>query len=54
VQDAPEGLLRMVDNLPVVDYASMVETGPAPTFRCPTSAIQFVPRNQFVPGEVRA
>ncbi|MCB9886633.1 MAG: RnfABCDGE type electron transport complex subunit B [Planctomycetes bacterium] len=54
VQDAPEGLLRMVDNLPVVDYASAVDAGPAPTFRCPTGAIQFVAKAQFAKQEVRA
>lgn len=53
VQDAPEGLLRMVDNLPVVDYARQVDAGPAATFRCPTGAIQFVPKEQFQPLEVQ-
>lgn len=52
VQDAPAGLLRMVDNLPVVDYAQRVDAGPAPTLRCPTGAIQFVTRDQFQPAEV--
>jgi Na+-translocating ferredoxin:NAD+ oxidoreductase RNF subunit RnfB len=53
-QDAPPGLIRMVDNLPVVDYTQNVDAGPAPTFRCPTSAIQFVPKGQFSAAEVRA
>lgn len=53
-QDAPAGLIRMVDNLPVVDYAQNVDAGPAATFRCPTSAIQFVPKGQFSAAEVRA
>lgn len=52
VQDAPAGLLRMVDNLPVVDYGQRVDAGPTPTLRCPTGAIQFVPREQFQPLEV--
>lgn len=47
VQDAPTGLIRMVGNLPVVDYQSEVAAGPEATFRCPTGAIRFVPRNQF-------
>jgi Na+-translocating ferredoxin:NAD+ oxidoreductase RNF subunit RnfB len=54
VQDAPEGLIRMVDNLPVIDYASTVDAGPSPTFRCPTGSIQFVPKGQFAAAEVRA
>lgn len=53
-QDAPPGLIRMVDNLPVVDYTQNVDAGPAATFRCPTSAIQFVPKGQFSAAEVRA
>lgn len=54
VQDAPQGLIRMVDNLPVIDYASSTDAGPSPTFRCPTGAIQFVPKGQFTVAEVRA
>ncbi|MEZ5963169.1 MAG: (Fe-S)-binding protein [Planctomycetota bacterium] len=54
VQDAPEGLMRMVDNLPRLDYEQLVDTGPAPTQRCPTAAIQYVPREQFAEVEVRA
>lgn len=53
-QDAPAGLIRMVDNLPVVDYASAVDAGATPTFRCPTGAIQFVPKDQFSTAEVTA
>jgi Na+-translocating ferredoxin:NAD+ oxidoreductase RNF subunit RnfB len=50
-QDAP-GVIRMVDNLPVVDYAG-ADPGAVPTFRCPTGAIQYVTKNQFAPVEVR-
>jgi Na+-translocating ferredoxin:NAD+ oxidoreductase RNF subunit RnfB len=53
-QDAPPGLIRMAGNLPVIDYASQVDAGPGPTFRCPTAAIQFVRREQFTSTEVRA
>lgn len=53
VQDAPDGLLRMVDNLPRFDYARGVDPGPSPTFRCPTGAIQYVPQRQFAAAEVR-
>ena len=53
VQDAPDGAIRMVDNLPVVDYARGIDAGAAPTLRCPTGAIQYVPQGQFVAAEVR-
>lgn len=53
VQDAPEGLLAMVDNLPRIDYARGVDPGPGPTFRCPTGAIQYVTKDQFAAAEVR-
>ncbi|MBK8975600.1 MAG: RnfABCDGE type electron transport complex subunit B [Planctomycetes bacterium] len=46
-QDAPEGVIRMVDNLPVFDPFTPAELGPEVTFRCPTGAIQWVPRGQF-------
>jgi RnfABCDGE-type electron transport complex B subunit len=46
-QDAPEGLIAMVGNLPVIDYSSAVEAGPEATYRCPTGAIVFVARGQF-------
>ena len=46
-QDAPEGLIRMVDNLAVVDAQSSIDAGPEVTFRCPTGAIQWVTRGQF-------
>ncbi len=47
VQDAPEGLIHMIDNLPVVDAFSTLESGPEATWRCPTAAIRWVPRGQF-------
>lgn len=54
VQDAPDGLLRMVDNLPRFDYARGVDPGPSPTFRCPTGAIQVrAAQQQFAAAEVR-
>lgn len=53
-QDAPEGLIRMAGNLPVVDYRMEVEAGPEATFRCPTAAIQWVEKDQFARPEVRA
>lgn len=54
VQDAPAGLVTMVDNLPVVDYRQFVEVGPEATVRCPTGAIQWVLRDQFTRPEVHA
>jgi len=46
-QDAPPGLIRMENNLPVVDYAAGGPARPDATFRCPTGAIQWVVGNQF-------
>lgn len=54
VQDAPDGLMRMVDNLPVIDYARQIDCGPEPTFRCPSGSIRFVTREQFSDAEVNA
>jgi len=47
VQDAPAGLMRMENNLPVIDRESAIRGGPEATFRCPTGAIQWVPGQQF-------
>jgi RnfABCDGE-type electron transport complex B subunit len=46
-QDAPGDLIRMSQNLPIVDYVRQVRMGPEPTFRCPTGAIRFVRGRQF-------
>lgn len=46
-QDAPKGLIVMRDNLPRVNYASLLQMSPGATFRCPTGAIQWVPGGQF-------
>jgi electron transport complex protein RnfB len=40
--DAAPGLIRMEDNLPVVDYGAGGPARPEATFRCPTGAIQWV------------
>jgi Na+-translocating ferredoxin:NAD+ oxidoreductase RNF subunit RnfB len=45
--DAAPGLIRMVDNLPLVDYAAGGPARPAATFRCPTGAIQWIEGGQF-------
>lgn len=48
--DAAPGLIKMQDNLPVVDYATGGPATPKATFRCPTGAIQWVNGNQFSSG----
>jgi RnfABCDGE-type electron transport complex B subunit len=45
--DAAPGLIRMEDNLPVVDYGAGGPALPEATFRCPTGAIQWVVGAQF-------
>ena len=46
-QDAAPGLIRMVGNLPVVDYTAGGPAAPEATWRCPTGAIQWVEGEQF-------
>lgn len=46
-QDAAPGLIRMENELPVVDYAAGGPALPEATWRCPTGAIQWVEGNQF-------
>jgi len=45
--DAAPGLIRMENNLPVVDYAGGGPALPDATFRCPTGAIQWLAGAQF-------
>ena len=46
--DAAPGLIEMVDNLPVVDYAAAEGLAePSATWRCPTGAIRWVEGAQF-------
>lgn len=45
--DAAPGLIRMEDNLPVVDYAAGGPAESKATFRCPTGAIQWIDGPQF-------
>jgi Na+-translocating ferredoxin:NAD+ oxidoreductase RNF subunit RnfB len=45
--DAAPGLIRMEDNLPVVDYGAGGPARPEATLRCPTGAIQWVEGAQF-------
>jgi Na+-translocating ferredoxin:NAD+ oxidoreductase RNF subunit RnfB len=46
-QDAAPGLVRMENNLPVVDYSAGGPALPQATHRCPTHAIQWVEGEQF-------
>ncbi|MBD3334667.1 MAG: Fe-S cluster protein [Candidatus Eisenbacteria bacterium] len=46
-QDAPPGLIEMVNELPAVNYEADIQAGPEATYRCPTRAIQWVPAGQF-------
>ncbi len=52
--DAAPGLITMVGNLPVVDYAAGGPAEPRATFRCPTGAIRWVAADQFVEDEAQA
>jgi len=49
VQDAAAGLVRMENQLPVVDYAAGGPATADATRRCPTGAIKWVEGEQFVP-----
>lgn len=52
--DAAPGLIRMENNLPVVDYSSGAKPGPEAVFRCPTNAIVWLEGSQFEDREVLA
>jgi len=45
--DAAPGLIRMENNLPVVDYGGGGPARPAAAHRCPTGAIVWLEREQF-------
>jgi Na+-translocating ferredoxin:NAD+ oxidoreductase RNF subunit RnfB len=47
VSDAPEGLMRMENTLPVVDPTRPDLETPIATYRCPTSAIVWMDDQQF-------
>ena len=46
VQDAPEGVMWMAENLPVVDYAQNLRTSKDVIQRCPTGAIVWLDGKQ--------
>jgi len=50
VADASPGLIEMVDNLAVVDYAKIALADPKAVSRCPTGAIVWVEGRQFAGG----
>jgi len=47
VSDAPDRLMRMENTLPVIDASQTNLETPIATYRCPTSAIAWVERQQF-------
>ena len=47
VSDAPEGLLAMEHSLPVLQPGAWALQTPLATYRCPTSAIQWIEDQQF-------
>ena len=51
VMDAAPGLIRMENNLPVVDYGAGGPAKSEATFRCPTGAIQWLEGSQFSDGD---
>jgi ferredoxin len=53
-QDSAPGLIRMENNLPVVDYSAGGPALPEATSRCPTGAIQWVVGEQFTENEPSA
>lgn len=48
--DAPGGLIRMHNNLPVVDYTKNELATPMPTERCPTGAIVWLEKDKIIKG----
>jgi RnfABCDGE-type electron transport complex B subunit len=54
VADAAPDLIRMENNLPVIDYSAGGPAAPEATFRCPTRAIVWLEREQFQDQESRA
>jgi len=47
VADAAPGLIRMANNLPVIDYSKNELAAPQATKRCPTNAIAWIEGRQF-------
>ncbi|MEJ2171827.1 RnfABCDGE type electron transport complex subunit B [Gammaproteobacteria bacterium] len=53
VADAAPGLIRMEDNLPVIDYSAGGPARPEAVFRCATRSIVWLEREQFQDQEAR-
>jgi len=53
VADAAPGLIRMADNLPVIDYSAGGPATPEAVFRCATRSIVWLEREQFQDQESR-
>ncbi len=51
--DAAPGLIRMENNLPVIDYSAGGPARPDAVYRCPTKAIVWLEREQFEDQEPR-
>ncbi len=51
VADAPAGLVQIVNNLAVIDYARNSLATPAPIQRCPTGAIVWFEKDWFEKGK---
>lgn len=49
--DAPEGLIEMKNELPIIDYTSGIAASPKATGRCPTGAIQWLESGQFIDNQ---
>ena len=47
VADAAPGLIRMENNLPVIDYSAGGPAKPDATYRCPTRSIVWLQKEQF-------
>ena len=48
--DAPDGLIRMENNLPVIDYSKNHLASPVPIERCPTGAIVWLENGKAIKG----
>lgn len=53
VADAAPGLVRMQENLPVINYSVGGRAKPKATYRCPTGAIQWLEGGQFTEAVVQ-
>ncbi len=52
-KDAPDEIIHMAGNLPIIDPARNSDAGPESTFRCPTGAIVWVTAGQFTQESIQ-